>query len=126
MADLDMPEAGFWLDLYDPLNPALTEILNGSGMRAFVLAGARRMQMLYVAQVRKSADPDDLDRLALSTQASTVKTFTTYGPRWSGQLEVSSGHILPWEFGWTDDDAMVMHREVGHHDLNHVLEMIRV
>ncbi|HJT93887.1 MAG TPA: hypothetical protein VJ777_18480 [Mycobacterium sp.] len=126
MADLNLMAAnGFELDLRDPLNPALTQILNGNQMRAFVLAGAQRMKMLYIEHVHRG-DPDDLDHLYASASAFTEKTFTSYGPRWSGVLEIDSGHVLPWEFGFDEEGFMVAHHEVGHHDLNYVLERISV
>jgi hypothetical protein len=83
---------------------------------------------MYIEHVHKGKDPDVRDKLMLSTEASTVKTYTTFGPRWSGQVEVTSGHILPWEFGFDPHDEAMIMTGYGrpHHDLNWVLERFRV
>lgn len=110
------------IDFYPPPNPALTAILNGNQLRAISLAEAQRAKALYVATVARGDDPRyAADRLHDSASAFTEKTFTTYGSRWSGVLEVDSGHILPHDFGWEDERDQFVE---GAHDLNHVLELL--
>jgi hypothetical protein len=115
------PVGGMQLDLYDPLNPALTAILNGNQMRAISLAEAVRAKALYVEIVAKSSRVRE-DHLFESVNTYTMKTFTSYGPRWTGVMEVVSSHIIPHERGWHDPRTDEYH--AGAHDLNHVLEMI--
>lgn len=111
------------LELYDPLNPALTAILNGNQMRAISLAEALRAKALYVDIVAKSAQVRE-EHLFESVNTYTIKTFTTYGPRWSGVMEVVNPHIIPHETGWRDPRTGEYHR--GAHDLNHVLEALAI
>jgi hypothetical protein len=113
----------FELELYDPLNPALTAILNGNQMRAISLAEAVRAKALYqsIVAVGRERGEEHLKDFA-TTQTYTIKTFTTYGPRWTGVMEVVSGHILPHELGWTDPRTDAFYE--GAHDLNQVLEML--
>jgi hypothetical protein len=112
------------IELYDPLNPALTAILNGNQMRAISLAHAQRAKAIYVDLVAKSTEArkDPQPHLADSVNTYTIKTFTTYGPRWTGVMEVINPHIIPHERGWTDPRTGEYH--AGAHDLNHVLEAL--
>lgn len=113
----------FELELYDPLNPALTAILNGNRMRAISLAEAVRAKGLYQSIVAVGRERGEEHLRDFSTiQTYTTKTFTSYGPRWSGVMEVVSGHILPHELGWTDPRTEEFYE--GAHDLNMVLEML--
>lgn len=114
--------AALHIEFYGPPNPALTAILNGNQMRAIALAEAQRAKAIYIAIVARGDDPRYADdRLYQSASAFTEKTFTTYGPRWSGVMEVDSGHVLPHDFGWEDErDEFVR----GEYDLNHVLELL--
>lgn len=112
---------GAQFDFYDPLNPALTAILNGNQMRAISLGHAVRAKDIYAAIVAKSSRVYD-QHLFQVVKATTEKTFTSYGPRWSGIMEVVSDHIIPHELGWTDPRTNI-HYE-GAHDLNAVLEAL--
>lgn len=113
------------IEFYDPLNPALTAILNGNQMRAIALAEAVRAKAIYTALVAKGPERTngELDpHLFESVNTYTEKTFTTYGPRWSGVMEVVNPHFLPHELGWRDPRTDEYHE--GAHDLNMVLEML--
>lgn len=115
----------FELELYDPLNPALSAILNGNQMRAISLAHAQRAKAIYAVIVAKGPEHtrgEDDPHLFESVNTYTMKTFTTYGPRWTGVMEVVNPHIIPHELGWRDPRTEEYH--AGAHDLNHVLEMI--
>lgn len=110
------------VEFYDPLNPALTAILNGNQMRAISLAHAQRAKAVYAAIVAKGPERVDEEHLFESVNTYTEKTFTTYGPRWSGVMEVVNPHVIPHELGWRDPRTDEYH--AGAHDLNHVLEVI--
>lgn len=124
----DLRVGNFELELFSPLNPALTAILNSNQMRAISLAAAVRAKALYVDMVARDYDPRFADvwlHLQSTVQARTIKTFTSYGPRWTGEMSVERArHFLPHEFGWTDPRTEEYHE--GAHDLNQVLEMMAV
>lgn len=109
------------VEFYDPPNPALTAILNGNELRAISLAHAQRAKAVYTAIVAKSTQQRE-EHLFESVNTYTEKTFTSYGPRWSGVMEVVNPHIIPHELGWRDPRTEQYH--AGAHDLNHVLEVI--
>lgn len=117
----DLVVGNFELDLYDPLNPALTAILNGNQMRGISLAEAQRAKGIYEAVVAHGRERGE-EHLFEVVNTHTIKTFTSYGPRWSGVMEVVSGHIIPHELGWTDPRTDQFH--AGAHDLNQVLELL--
>lgn len=111
------------IELYDPLNPALTAILNGNRMRAISLAEAQRAKAIYMSIVAVGPERGEEHLKDFPTsEAKTIKTFTSYGPRWTGVMEVVSGHVLPHEFGWTDPRTDQFYE--GAHDMNLVLEML--
>jgi hypothetical protein len=117
----DLKIGSFELNFYDPPNPALTAILNGNQMRAISLAEAVRAKAIYADIVAKS-DQTREEHLFEAVNTYTMKTFTSYGPRWTGVMEVVSGHVIPHELGWRDPRTGQFHD--GAHDLNHVLELL--
>lgn len=117
----DLIVNGVEIDLYGPLNPALTAILNGNQMRGISLAEAVRAKGIY-ANIVAHGERNRDQHLFEAVNTYTIKTFTAYGPRWTGVMEVVSGHILPHETGWRDPRTDQFH--AGVHDLNHVLEML--
>ena len=124
---MKLPECGFELVLFGPLNPAVTEILNGERMRAISLATAVRAKALYQGVVAFGDSPEG-EHLRQVVDTFTIKTYTTYGPRWTGVMEVSeppgvkAPHFLHHELGWTDPRTGGFH--AGAHDLNQVLELL--
>lgn len=115
--------AGLDLELYGPPNPAVTQILNSSQMRAICQAEAERAKGIYVSIVaRGTEDRTDGDpHLYESAHAGTERVTDIYGSRWAGVMEVDNPHVLPHNLGWTTEDD----REVpGEYELNHVLELL--
>lgn len=105
------------IELYGPPNPALTAILNGNQLRAYLLSLAQVAKSIYVATVARS-DQVDEQHLYESASAFTEKGMTSFGSRWVGVMEVDSGHILPHDFGWEDERDQAV---AGEHDLINVL-----
>lgn len=119
----DSNGVGRWeIEFYPPLNPALTAILNGNQMRAISLNEAIRAKALYEAVVAHGPERHDEEHLFESVNTYTMKTFTSYGPRWTGVTEVVNPHIIPHELGWRDPRTNEYH--AGAHNLNMVLEML--
>ena len=106
-------------------NPALIQIHKSNQMRAICLAEAQRARSLYIGLVARGEDRRATqDRLYQSTSARTLSGFTVDGINtWLGEMAVTSGHVLPHEFGW-EDDGVVPEFHEGAHDLNQVLELL--
>ena len=106
-------------------NPALIQIHKSNQMRAICLAEAQRARSLYIGLVSRGQDSRfEQDRLYQSTSARTLSGFNRDGINgWLGEMAVTSGHVLPHEFGWEDDGVSPEFHE-GAHDLNQVLELL--
>lgn len=103
--------------LYGPPNPALTAILNGNQLRAYLLALAQRAKAIYIATVDRGEERGE-EHLYESASAFTERAMSSFGSRWVGVMEVDSGHILPHDFGWEDERDQAVQ---GEHDLINVL-----
>jgi hypothetical protein len=114
------------IEIYpDKTNPALIAIHKSNQMRAICLAEAQRARGLYIRTVAYGDDPRyEGQRLHQSTSASTLRGFSENGINtWLGEMAVTSGHVLPHEFGWEDTGRTPEFHE-GAHDLNYVLETL--